>query len=143
MSSTPSSGSTLTSCRFSDPAAVCVASQSSALSSTEPSSFWPTTRARTHSGPATLEFAIHASVSTLIRRAPLSYCTQCPFTAPSSVNREAARTVITAVLQLASTAAFNKTRNPDGHNHNHMDGGVTDGRGDGAVDDNTQGNTHA
>ena len=137
MSSTPSSGSTLTSCRFSDPAAVCVASQSSALSSTEPSSFWPTTRARTHSGPATLEFAIHASVSTLIRRRG------DPFTAPSSVNREAARTVITAVLQLASTAAFNKTRNPDGHNHNHMDGGVTDGRGDGAVDDNTQGNTHA
>jgi hypothetical protein len=67
MSSTPSSGSTLTSCRFSDPAAVCVASQSSALSSTEPSSFWPTTRARTHSGPVTLELAIHASVSPLIR----------------------------------------------------------------------------
>jgi hypothetical protein len=66
MSSTPSSGSTLTSCRFSDPAAVCVASQSSALSSTEPSSFWPTTRARTHSGPVTLELAIHASVSPLI-----------------------------------------------------------------------------
>ena len=143
MSSTPSSGSTLTSCRFSDPAAVCVASQSSALSSTEPSSFWPTTRARTHSGPATLEFAIHASVSTLISSGAPFLLYQCPFTAPSSVNREAARTVITAVLQLASTAAFNKTRNPDGHNHNHMDGGVTDGRGDGAVDDNTQGNTHA
>ena len=69
--------------------------------------------------------------------------TRSVYSAVVRVNREAARTVITAVLQLASTAAFNKTRNPDGHNHNHMDGGVTDGRGDGAVDDNTQGNTHA